>query len=109
MNDFDVLSPFPFGWIEVISFYIIIFLLLFFIYKFKNFVLNKNNKLLDLIYLSVIIFCGSLFLLIFKMGTDFFIGKMFITYGNEDIIRYSSLIFTLYLSISFNIGKKIKK
>ncbi|EST59665.1 hypothetical protein K151_302 [Proteus hauseri ZMd44] len=106
VNDFDVLSPFPFGWLELFLFYISSFFLFLILYKIQLFILCKKNRFLDFIYLSIIGLCGSCCLIIFNFGDKFFIGELFIRSGNKDIIRYSCLFFALYLCISLTFGKK---
>jgi hypothetical protein len=106
VNDFDVLSPFPFGWLELFLFYISSFLLAFILYKAQLYILDKKNRILDFIYLSIIGLCGSICLIIFKFGDKYFLGELFIRTGNKDIIRYSCLFFALYLCISLTFGKR---
>ncbi|HEK0624646.1 TPA: hypothetical protein ACKRZV_002786 [Proteus mirabilis] len=106
MDNFDVLSPFPFGWLELFLFYLSSFLLFYILYKIQINILKKNNKFLNILYLISIYLLGSVFLIIFKLGNDFFIGRLFIRAGNEDIIRYSSIFFALYLCISLTFGNK---
>lgn len=106
MNDFDVLSPFPFGWLELFLFYLSSFLLFYILYKLQIYLLNKESRFLNLMYLIFIYILGSSCLIIFKFGDKFFIGELFIRSGNKDIIRYSCLFFALYLCISLTFGKK---
>lgn len=59
MNDFDVLSPFPFGWLELFIFYLSSILFFCVLHKIKVYVLVKNNLFFDFIYLSIVGFLGS--------------------------------------------------
>ena len=44
VNDFDVLSPFPFGWLELFLFYLSSFFLFFILYKTQLYILCKKNR-----------------------------------------------------------------
>lgn len=90
MNDINNL--FHFGWVELILFYILSMLFLFFIYKLNCYISKKNKYILNLMGMYLSIGFGVVFFLIFGVGRDFPIGELFIHNGNETTIRISSFI-----------------
>lgn len=108
MKEFNVFEPFYFGWVELFLFFIISFLLLFFVYKINRIIAKKGGYLLEVLGVMIALSIGVIYFLIFSVGKDFFIGDFFIRYGNENIICYSSFVFSFVCLFLFPI-KKSKK
>lgn len=106
MKKINVFNPYPFGWCELISFYILSVILLFIVYKLNNFLANRGGYLNEVIGVCLSLSLGMIYFIIFAAGDDFFIGRLFIEHGNESFIRYSGLFFSFLCLAFFPIKRK---
>lgn len=104
MNDINKL--FPFGWMELMFFYLTSFCLIFFVYQLNKLISKENKHLLNLtgVYLSIGL--GVIFFLIFGIGKDFIVGGLFIRHGNEMTIRISSFLLAFLCLFTYPKAKK---
>ncbi|EKT60847.1 hypothetical protein [Providencia sneebia] len=108
MKDFNVFEPCNFGWIELFLFFIISFLLFIFTYKINRLIAKKGGYLLEVFGVIIALSIGVVYFLTFSVGKDFFIGRFFIRCGNENIICYSSFVFSFAYLFLFPIKKNKK-
>lgn len=106
MKKFNVFEPYPFGWAELILFYLLSSVLLFIIYKVNRFLANKGGYYNEVIGVFLSLSLGMVYFIVFAAGDSFSVGRLFIEYGNENFIRYSSLFFSFLCLAFFPIKKK---
>lgn len=111
MKDIDPHLLFSFGLREVILFYTVSFILIFFIFKLKMVITNKNNTLLNIFFLIFCFFISTNYLIIWYHGENSPIGGYLIDYGvkNKKFITWGSMFFVVLITYLYSTDRFSKK